>query len=287
MNNKLSINRCRVCLEALSPVKCIRGEETGVDVVLYKCKGCGSFFSRTDFCKQMPSDIGQGSINEYLNNEDYVRNRVKDILSYSSKRRWMPYDKANFLDIGCGVGWSLVMAEKMGFNAWGVEPRTDAYLYANNTLKVNVINSLFKSDLFQDKKFDFIMMDQVLEHVPNPEKTLVDAFSLLKSGGLFFLSVPPIDWSRILLSMSYQLPIKIVKLLESIRYIDKLTALARKYDSFCYPEGHINNFSTRSIAILAEHCNARLVEQYHRDRVRAKYFPYLKLSTGSFFLRKS
>jgi 2-polyprenyl-3-methyl-5-hydroxy-6-metoxy-1,4-benzoquinol methylase len=287
MNTDLSINRCRVCVGSLSLIKCIRGEETGEDIAVYKCKGCGSFFSRTEFCQQIPSDISQGSIDGYLNNEDYVRNRVQDILSYSLKRRWVPNDKADFLDIGCGVGWSLVVAEKMGFNTCGVEPMTDASLYANNTLKVNVINSLFRSDLFQDKKFDFIMMDQVLEHVPNPAETLVDAFSLLKPGGLFFLSVPPIDWSRIMLSMSYQLPRKMVELLEKAEYVNKLTALAKKYDAFCYPEGHINNFTTRSIAILAEHCNARLVEQYHRDRVRAKYFPYLKLSTGSFFLRKS
>jgi hypothetical protein len=141
INTDISINRCRVCLSLLSPLKYICGEETGDDIVLHKCRGCGSFFSRTGIFQQMPRDPIDGTIDQYLNNEEYVLNRVKDILSYSLKRSWLPNDKLDFLDIGCGVGWSLVVAKKMGFNACGVEPRMDACLYANNILKVDVINS--------------------------------------------------------------------------------------------------------------------------------------------------
>jgi len=286
MNAKFHSSNCRVCEGLLSQIKYIRGEETGDNVALFKCKNCGSYFSKIEFSQQITNEFSSGSIDVYMN-KDYVLNRVQDILSYSSIKKWLPDEDVDFLDIGCGVGWSLVEAEKKGFNAYGVEPMEVASEYANNTLKVNVINSLFRADLFKDKQFGFIMMDQVLEHVPNPTETIVDAFRLLKPGGLFFLSVPPVDWSRILLSMSYQFPMKIVERVENTRYLSKLTSLARKYDTFCFPEGHINYFSTRAISILAERCNAQLVEQYHIDRKRSKYFPFLKLSTGSFFLRKN
>ena len=60
----------------------------------------------------------------------------------------------------------------------------------------------------------------------------------------------------------------------------------RKYDIFCYPEGHISCFSGKAIEILSKNCNADLLGQYHEQDFRIKYFPFLKLSTGSYFLRK-
>lgn len=285
MNTKFHTSVCRVCEGFLYQIKYIRGEETENDVALFKCNNCSSYFSKIEFTRQTLNDFSGGSIDVYMNKDD-VLNRVQDILSYSLEKNWLTNKNVNFLDIGCGVGWSLVMAEKKKFNAYGIEPMKVAADYGNNILKVKVINSLFRSDIFKDKKFDFIMMDQVLEHVPNPLETIVDAFRLLKPGGLFFLGVPPLDWSRILLSISYQFPRKILDYFENISYLSKLILLARKYDTFCFPEGHINYFSRRAISILAECCNASFVEQYHINKRRPMYFPLFKLSTGSFFLRK-
>ncbi len=281
-----SFSYCRVCEHSLNFIKDIRGEETGKNVALFKCKNCSSYFSRTDFFQQTSSDISQASIDGHLNSENYVLDRVGDIFAYSINRCLLPETGTDFLDIGCGVGWSLIAAEKMGYKAVGIEPMDNAAAYANTSLNVKVLNSLFSAELFKGKKFDFIMMDQVLEHVPNPVETLVDAFSLLKPGGLFFLSVPPIDWSRIAISVSYWLSIKNMGIIERTSCLKRLTVLLKKYDTFCFPEGHINYFSTKAILILAERCNAKLIGQYHLNKSRAKYFPCLKLSTGSFLLKK-
>jgi 2-polyprenyl-3-methyl-5-hydroxy-6-metoxy-1,4-benzoquinol methylase len=175
----------------------------------------------------------------------------------------------------------------MGFRAYGVEPMTEASKYAIDTLKLNVINSLFKSGLFTQEEFDFIIMDQVLEHVPNPTEMLIEACHLLKPGGILLLAVPPIDWSRLIVSMSFQLPISIMNVIENSRHIRKIAEFARKYDTFCSPEGHINYFSVKAISILAKKSNAEVVGQYHAQKIRARYFPCFKLTTGSFFLRKS
>jgi len=285
MNSKSHSKKCRVCDQKLNKIKYVKGEETGDNIALYKCKNCRSYFSNIEFRKQLFSKFSEGSIDVY-NNKNHVFKRVDDILSYSLEKNWLPSNDINFLDIGCGVGWSLLIAKKKGFNACGIEPMKIAADYGNNILNVNIYNSLFKSDIFNEKKFDFIMMDQVLEHVPNPLETIVDAFRLLKPGGIFFLAVPPLDWSRIWLSMSYQFSRKFITYLENIRYLNRLILLVRKYDTFLFPEGHINYFSTQSIKILSEHCNAKLIGQYHIDRKRSKYFPFLKLSTGSFFLKK-
>lgn len=276
---------CRVCKSLLFKIKYIKGEVTGDDVALFKCKNCDSYFSKVELVKKTLINYESGSIDVYMN-ENYVSNRVQDIILYSQSKNWLPSKDVNFLDIGCGVGWSLVIANRNGFNAYGIEPNKLASKFGNDDLKVNVINSLFRPDIFKEKKFDFIMMDQVLEHVHDPLKMIVDAFRLLKPGGVFFLGVPPLDWSRKLLSTSFQFNNKIMRYLENNKYFNKLILLARKYDTFFGPEGHINYFSTKAISILAERCNAKLVQQYHFNRKRVKYFQPLKLSTGSFFFIK-
>jgi len=275
---------CRVCKSLLFKIKYIKGEVTGDDVALYECKNCDSYFSKVELIKKTLINYESGSIDVFMN-ENYVSNRVQDIILYSQSKNWLPNKKINFLDIGCGVGWSLVVANRNGFNSCGLEPNKLASEFGNNVLKVKVINSLFRPEIFEEK-FDFIIMDQVLEHVNDPSKMIVDAFRLLKPGGVFFLGVPPLDWSRKLLSISFQLNNKILRYLENNKYFNKLILFARMYDTFFAPEGHINYFSTKAILILAETCNAKLVQQYHFSRKRVKYFPLLKLSTGSFFFRK-
>lgn len=280
-----SLFYCRVCKGPLFKIKYIKGEVTGNNVPLFKCKKCNSYFSKVELIKNTLINYENGSIDVYMNKE-YVSNRVQDIILYSQSKNWLPSSNVNFLDIGCGVGWSLVVAKKNGFNAYGVEPNKLASKFGNDILKVNVINSLFRSSLFEEKKFDFIMMDQVLEHVHDPSKVIVDAFKLLKPEGVFFLGVPPLDWSRKLLSTSFQFNNKVMRYLENNKYFKKLILFARKYDTFFGPEGHINYFSTKAVSTLAEQCNAKLVQQYHLNRKRIKYFQPLRLSTGSFFLIK-
>ena len=74
---------------------------------------------------------------------------------------------------------------------------------------------------------------------------------------------------------------------EEQKQLAKLTHFVRKYDIFCYPEGHISCFSSKAIEIISKNYNADLLGQYHEQDFRIKYFPFLKLSTGSYFLRKN
>lgn len=141
-------------------------------------------FSNIENTNHPLNEFANSNIDVYMN-ENYVKKRVQDIFLYS-KKNWLPNININFLDIGCGVGWSLLVADENNCRSYGVEPVKAVSEFANNNLKVNVINSLFKSSLFKELKFDFIMMDQVLEHVPNPREFIKDAFTLLKPGGLFF-----------------------------------------------------------------------------------------------------
>jgi len=142
MNVELKLNNCRVCDSSLSHSTYIRGEETGNKTEFHKCNSCGSYFSKMEFNQQTENDFYGSSTDVYMN-QNYVQNRVGDILSHSFKNGWLLEKDIDFLDIGCGLGWSLVTSKSYGFNAYGIEPMEAAAEYANKNLNVNVTNSLF------------------------------------------------------------------------------------------------------------------------------------------------
>lgn len=277
---------CRSCGRQLVFVKKIRGEESGVAIPVFKCNNCISFYSRIDYACQRQEDIPLKSVEYHVQKEAYSKKRVADILRRVSEKAWLPNRPISMLDIGCGVGWSLVVAEQKGIRAQGVEPIKDAAAYATGVLNVDVINSLFKADLFGHEEFDLIIMDQVLEHVPNPAQMLADAFQLLRRDGVLFLAFPPIDWSRIMVSLSLQFSVRFVRWFENNPLTRHLAGIVAIYDAFRYPEGHINYLSAKAVSVLASQCKAEVVEQYHSNRSRARIFRLFKLSTGSFFLKK-
>ena len=166
---------CRVCKSELVLVKDIQGEETGRLISLHKCPNCRSYFSRLDFINQNMNELPDDEIDGYLNNENDVKMRISTLFSLLDNDL---YDKNNkkYLDIGCGVGWSLLIANEYGFDSYGVEPEIKAVQFAKSRLSLNVVNSYFSSSLFEQEFFDLIVMDQVLEHLPNPLDVLMDAF---------------------------------------------------------------------------------------------------------------
>lgn len=280
--------KCRVCISpSLQFKKTITDEFLNEDTDLHKCFKCKSYFSRLDFLYQSSKDFTKGGINGHLKNEHFNKNRVSNIFNYLIKKDLILEKKFRFLDIGCGVGWSMITAKRFGADAYGIEPSKNATDYAKNELNLNVENSLFDPSKFEKDFFDVVMLDQVLEHVPNPSEMLNDIFLTLKPGGILFLSVPPMDWSRVISSISYQLPYDLMKYLRASSRFKKIIEVARRYDRFAGPIEHINFFSPKSISILTKNLNCNIIGQYHESKTRRKYMNLISLTTGSYIIKKS
>lgn len=259
---------CRVCEFKLKFVKDIQGEVTGELIPLQKCSNCGSYFSCIDFTNQVINKLPDGEIDGYLNTKRDVKTRINTLFSMLDADLFNG-DNKKYLDIGCGVGWALMVAKEYGFEACGVEPEVKAVKFARSELRLNVVNSYFSSDLFEHESFDLIVMDQVLEHLSNPLNFLVDAFKLLKPGGIFFLGVPPLDWSRKAISISLHFSSNMINKIRKISYLKSIVPILDKYDLFISPEGHINYFTAKSIKILAKECNAMVVGELYNNIARA------------------
>ena len=98
----------------------------------------------------------------------------------------------NFLDIGCGEGYSLIEAMNRGWNVYGVDI-TDHRIENARVKSIKFINSdLINSNLPSDF-FDIIYLDSVLEHVYNPSEYLAEIKRVLRKGGILYVGVPNED----------------------------------------------------------------------------------------------
>jgi len=117
--------------------------------------------------------------------------RVSASIALLSKA--MPSRDARIIELGCGDG-SLVMevANALGIrDVYGVDIN-DVVLKKAADKGVKV----FKADLnndplpFKDGFFDVILMEEVIEHLVNPDNAVKEAYRILKAGGLYLVSTP-------------------------------------------------------------------------------------------------
>jgi 2-polyprenyl-3-methyl-5-hydroxy-6-metoxy-1,4-benzoquinol methylase len=109
----------------------------------------------------------------------------------------------NVLDVGCGAGFfgeSLI--EKYACTVYGVELNTQAAQCAEKRLP-HIINASIDDalPLLQDNFFDTIFLNDVLEHLYDPAKTLCQIKRKLHSDGLVYASIPSIIHYQELLNL--------------------------------------------------------------------------------------
>jgi len=102
--------------------------------------------------------------------------------------------KKSFLDVGSGTGW---------FSKKGLELGADV---TSLDVGINILNEVGKKckgkrvvgsalDLpFPDNVFNFVLATEVIEHTPNPERSIEELTRVLKPGGTLLLTVPNNLW---------------------------------------------------------------------------------------------
>lgn len=92
------------------------------------------------------------------------------------------------LEVGCGHGWFLELAMQR-FNVTGIEPDSHI-LQAARAKGLNVIEGYFPCALHEGDRFDVIVFNDVLEHVPDLPITLQACLGALNPNGLLVLNLP-------------------------------------------------------------------------------------------------
>lgn len=93
------------------------------------------------------------------------------------------------LDIGCGNGDFMILAQAMGWEVAGVEPDPKAAALCQRR-GLNVLNGGLEALAGTGARHDAITLSHVIEHVPAPRETLAHCLELLKPGGMIWLGLP-------------------------------------------------------------------------------------------------
>jgi len=111
-----------------------------------------------------------------------LKKKLKLINSFQSLEK-------NLLDVGCGTGDFLQVAQQNNWNISGIEPNEQARQIANRKTNNSVfnINDLGK---FKNHSFDVITLWHVLEHLLNLEQQVLTLKTLLKENGTLIVAVP-------------------------------------------------------------------------------------------------
>ena len=115
----------------------------------------------------------------------FSKNISKSLLSKNKK----------LLEIGCATGTLLknisINYKLKKKNILGIEPSKILFKQLRNN-KYFLIKNTFIENLKEEKKFDFIIMDNVFEHLDYPNKDLKKIYNLLSNKGYLYISIPNI-----------------------------------------------------------------------------------------------
>ena len=103
----------------------------------------------------------------------------------------VPEGSKKILDLGCGSGAKLFEFAERGYEVWGVDVGADAIRLCKELLPQG---HFFQGELQEtglpDGYFDYIRIDNALEHVPNPKEVIRECCRLLCEGGQLMVYAP-------------------------------------------------------------------------------------------------
>lgn len=130
-----------------------------------------------------------------------VKNNVLQRTWHTGKLRatlsLAPQNPTTILDVGCASGWFLSELAKKFKNAkcTGIDVYDDAIEYGKKRYKkLELIKADGHKIPFKKASFDFVICNEVLEHVEHPEKVLLEIKRVLKPGGVAVIEMDSGNW---------------------------------------------------------------------------------------------
>ncbi|QJA06999.1 methyltransferase domain-containing protein [Thermosulfurimonas marina] len=175
---------------------------------IYECPACGLQFAwpmRSEDYERIYSqrkagnllDFGETPYESYLKVEKDPENEIARWEKVPRLKVLQPLFReippGKHLDVGCGTGFLLLMTQKFGFEAYGMEASEEAVKIAREHFGLRVAQALTFEELPPEFRgpYRLITALEVLEHVEDPRAFLSGIYELLEKDGILILSCPP------------------------------------------------------------------------------------------------
>ena len=246
------VDHCNMCCQSSSKNKILgqrlsksQGikpkEKYGITTTVMQCTNCKLIYTNP---QPIPFDIQDhyGVPPETYWKENYFT-WTTDYFAHEisvAKKLLRSHENLKALDIGAGLGKSMISLQKAGFDVWGLEPSVPFRNKAiekmginPDRLKLGMIEEIEYTDAF----FDFITFGAVLEHLYDPAGSIARAMRWLKPGGVIQIEVP---------SSNHLIP-KILNLYYRLIGTNYVTNLSPMHEPF-----HLYEFGLQSFKELSK-----------------------------------
>lgn len=167
---------------------------------LANCKRCGHLATTPQLRESdLPTLYGTYYPRKLVNSDDVASEGARVKRPLAKFLRWLNGTDNQgqyrvragqlMLDVGCGSGVSLIEAKALGAVAFGIEADPNVKQIAE-ALSLNIHFGSLEDQPFAENRFDLIVMNQVIEHFPNPDLALKTLRGRLTSNGRMVLVFP-------------------------------------------------------------------------------------------------
>ncbi len=155
------------------------------------------------------------------------------------------------LDIGTGLGFFLVEAQRSGWEAEGLEGSEKVARHARKVLKLSVRAGSVEEASSGGKRYRVVTLWDVLEHLPDPKGTLCQIRSFLEEKGMVIIRTPIYD-----------------SLIPAVlAFFYRVSGGRIRFGLEKIFEEHLFHFSEQGLRLLLGRCGFRAVCAYREDYI--------------------
>ncbi len=150
-----------------------------------QCIRCGQVRTETPKNLKRIQFYEENDFSIYIEKEAVFRLLFRTVVAFIRR-----FKKAGrLLDIGAGVGLLVSEAQSAGFKTVGVEPSKSSVNAAKKYLGITLVPKKFSAHAVYGR-FDVVVLNHVLEHMPNPNTVIEDIARVLRRDGILVIGAP-------------------------------------------------------------------------------------------------
>ena len=216
--------------------------------IVYQCNQCNlQLCNDASFDASFHSSLNETEREKAL--KDLRKENFKQIVTSIQQLN----SNAKGIEIGCGYGWFLETCKEHNIQCDGVEPETRFNeLYRAGGFHVR--NGFYPDIITVTEKYDFIIFNDVLEHIPDIDATMKSNYTILNNNGLLIVNLPIQEGLFYFFSR--------------IAYKFGIFDLLNRMWQFNFHSPHIYYFRRENMVRLASKHGFKLIESYQLKTIK-------------------
>jgi len=185
----MAVPQIKCCLCGDGDFKVIEKDES--PFLVLKCNQCSLVFVHPNpDAAELQNHYGENYYFEWIKQQEGRRIRMWQHRLDKIQRLSL---KGKLLDVGCGEGLFLELAEKAGWQIHGTEISRFASGFAARRLGKYIFCGEVWEAAFDSNSFDVVTMWHVLEHMRDPSKVLHEIHRIIRPDGYLIIAVPNVN----------------------------------------------------------------------------------------------